>query len=659
MIIVPKTYNGVSLQSTDFIASIPRSNGNLQLAAENKFVKRAGALPVFSGKDFTPTTYILDVECLGDYMKTFETLNKTFNVMDETPHQLVVKDTSDSDKNYFAYATPKNTIGGNDGAMARVTLSLDDPVWQSSTLNSQTFAITGTTNSTDVTVAGNVESYPIFSITPATLTSSDYPYSVYLQVLPQANRAWNNRAMDICGATDTTFDTAALIAASKMLANGNDLRVFRDGIEIDRWLSGINTTDTRVWVVDDYPAARELTLKTALTAGAETKIRINSTIANIATMKKFPNEGRIIIDTSLGSTDTEEFVYTSKLISGTNLYFAIDTRAARSTTAFAHAAGSNVRFLPYDYTIVYGYPSATAPDVDNTQKPIISLASTNQLWTYTNFWEDTAQAACIWRPHVNSVTNPALTQSGYYTSTNDVADVDPAVVAGLRAESYLGYGAWRPDTVDMEWTAYFSDGIASFAANGEQSQSAAAWPVARFQVSANDETYTTIKTIAAQVSTDYGTWTTWTFASTDVTIPAGMRYIRLWQKGTVAGSTDNYAKVGMDGATVGLTSYPHVMIRPETGNTHLNFTITNATTDEAFTIIMPTQPASVLTIDTNPDFPTVKYQGRIVNGTIILDGIRAKWMTFQPGSNTINFDNNINANNLDITIKWRDRMNFL
>jgi len=44
-------------------------------------------------------------------------------------------------------------------------------------------------------------------------------------------------------------DTAALVAAGKALASGDDLRVWRDGREVARTLAGWGTADTRCWVL--------------------------------------------------------------------------------------------------------------------------------------------------------------------------------------------------------------------------------------------------------------------------------------------------------------------------------------------------------------------------------------------------------------------------
>lgn len=671
MIISPVSFNGTSIltgTSTDYDARIPRASALLQQQTDAMYVKRAGATPVYSGKNFQPHTIVLEIEAIHDFMTVFESLNQLFDTGDETPRQLIVQDTEDSNKQYYIYATPTQVQGGHDGPMATVSLAVDDPIWQSVTLNSQTFSTTTTTGTTDVVVNGNAESYPIFEITPATQPSTDYLYSLPLQVLPNDSASsWHdNYFLDIVGSSDTTFDTAALVAGGKMQADGDDLRVFCDGVEIDRWLDGINTTDTHVFVVADMRPPANMTLKTAfVSTDTVTEIEIDNTSANRAHISFLPNSGRLIVDASLGSTDTEEFTYTARTVSATKLAFTIHSRSVRTTSAFDHAAGANVRFLLHDYTIVYGNASATAPTVDNTRKPIQALTSRNSSWTYTNFTDTARRRAGIWYPGAVRTSVPSLgPRTHYYTSTNDAGDTDPATAMGLAAQTFESGGIWRSDTVSLSWLGGFYNGISSVAASGDQYQNSSSWPFMGLQVNnpngpPGPTAWTTLWSISAQPSTDYSTWTTWSKASSDATIPSGAIELRWLQEGTILGTTDYSAKGEISSITVGILYPPHVMIRAETNNNKLDFTLTNATTGESMRVIYPIGVASTLIIDTDPEFPTAKSNGQIVNGTVFLSSIRSKWLRMTPGTNTINFDNNLSvASDISIVIKWRDRQNF-
>lgn len=664
MIIVPVSFNGTSLQSTDFTASYPSDNEPLSPSVSPQYVDRAGAFPVLSGSSFNSTNLGLEVLCSDPFMSTFETLVQVFNVEDETPRQFIVKDTTTTDEpQYSVYAVPRSVVGGSDGNMARITLSLDNPIWESVTQNSQTFATTSATDSTSVTNAGNADAYPIFEITPATAPADDYVYLRYLQILPTSASPWNNRFLDVLDTTGGGLDTAALVAALKMQADGDDFRLFRNSVEVDRQLNGINTTDTHMITTANMPAARNMILKTAIAStDSAGEIALTYTTADKKDLTAMPTKGRVIIDSSLGSTDTEEFTYTSKTITSTKLALTANTRAARGTTAVSHPAGSNVRFLPDDFTIVYGNTTATAPVINEERKPIQDLTSRNNSFVYTNFYDVERLRSGIWTPIPATVSDPARTKSGTYTSTNDEGDTDPATTIGVKALTFLRAGVAKPDSVILGWINYFPDGISSVSAvTGEQIQTSSAFPTLSLQSSPNPDStsFTNLWTVSAQTATDYSTWTTWTKASSDAVVGSGKKYLRLLQSGTITGNINQYAKAGISAITVGLTNPPHVMIRDEVSNFQINCTITNETTGDSFDLKLPMEINDTVYIDTDPDFPTVTYKGQLVNGAIKLSSTRSAWMKLSPGVNTIGYTANGGAIDVSIAIKWYTRKRFL
>jgi hypothetical protein len=609
-----------------------------------------------------PQTLALEILMQHDYMTLFESLNTLFDTKDETPLQFICTDTQDSDKQYYVYATPQQVMGGHDGPMATVILALDDPIWQSVTQNSQAWTITSSTSTTDITVNGNDDSYPLFEITPTSSPSTDGIYSVWLQVLPQSSLPWSSRPLCVTGATDTTWDTAALVAAGKMQADGDDIRVFRNGVPIDFWVSGINTTDTKVWVVSDMPKAANFTLYTAIGAtDTVTELEIVRRGTDLDLLNILPPTGLLIVDASIGSTDTEEFIYSAKTVTDQKLAFTIYGRNNRGTSAFAHAAGANVRYLPYGFRINYGNSTSTAATVSDTNKPIINLSTSNNgTFVYANFYDTAGLRAGAWKPYIRSQSDPLFSRSAHFTSTSDEGDTDPATEMGLSAKTYQAGGLWRPDSILLSWVNFFPDYITSFSASGEQNQTASGIPTFGMAYVNTAGVTTYLWTVTAQASTDTGTWTTWTKATTDSTVPPSLDALRWIANGTILGTSDLYAKVGISALTVNLTNPPHVMIRSEVSSTvNLNLKISNTTTGETFDLALPVEANETAYVNTDPDFPTVTYNGQIVNGAIKLNSTRATWLKLQPGSNTLTFDNNLSvSNNFTITTKWRDRMNF-
>lgn len=661
MILKPYSFNGTSLQSATFKASFPKQQATAQVMSQPGYIKRAGAYPIYAGKDISPHTLSIEI-IQATVMTDLDTLNALFDTQDETPRQFICTDTEDSDKQYYVYATPTQVMGGHEGTMAIVTLALDDPIWQSVTQNSQTWSSTSTTSTTDVTVGGNDDAFPIFEITPTSAPSTDFIFTSYIQILPTSANPWTARPLCITGDTSTTWDTAALVAAGKMQADGDDIRVYKNGIKTDFWISGINTTDTKIWITCDMPEARNMTLKTAIGAtDTVTEVVLQNTTANKNYIQDMPNRGLLIIDSSLGSTDTEEFSYTAKTITDTKLAFTINARNNRNTTALAHAAAANVRHLPNSFRIDYGSATATAPTIDDTHKPIINLSTSNNTsFVYATFYDNAAARAGIWKPVVSFQSDPVASRSEYFTSTSDEGDTDPATEMGLTAKTYQSGGSWRADTVFISWRGDFPDYISSFSASGEQSQTATAIPdfgMAYVNPVTNINTF--LWTLSAQATTDYGTFTAWSKATTDATVPPNLETIRWLMKGSILGTTDYYAKAGIAALTVNLTNNPHVMMRAESGVATINLTIANTTTGESIDLLLPVDVNDTVYVDTDPDFPTVTYKGELINGALKTSSIRACWLKFQTGSNTLTLDNSQPvANDFSIAIKWRDRANF-
>lgn len=672
MILVPYSYNGTVINkdigsSTDYDAYFLRSSAELQTATNPYYIKRAGAYPIYAGKDFLPYSTPLQITMQHDFQTLFESLNTLFDTKDETPRQFICVDTEDSNRQYYVYATAKQVVQDSAGGPnITVQLAYDDPIFQTVTQTTQNFLITSATDSTSVTTIGNDYSYPIFEITPTSQPSTDYLYNLWTQVLPSSTDPYPNRYLDIVGSTDTTWDTAALIAAGKMQASsdpggaGGDIRVLRDGVMVDFWLDGINTTDTHVIVPTNMPGALNMTLKTAIAStDTITEVELKYTTDNKGKISASPTAGRLILDSSLGSTDTEEFTYTSKTVTATKLAFTINARSVRGTTAMSFAAGANVRILPYDFNIIYGNMTASAYVTDDTKKPIQALTSRNSSFTYTNFFDEAGTRPGIWSQKERTVSSAKNSRSDFYTSTNDEGDTDPATAMGMAGYTYEAGGVWRADSVTLAWLGYFPDLVASVGSvTGAQYQTVASRLNPKLAAGKNPNNFTVLWNVSAQASSDYSTFTAWTKASSDATIPANTRYLKWYAEGTQLGSTDQNSRVDMSGITVGLTNYPHVMLRSEAQNYKLDCRLTIGS--DYIDVLLPMGLNETLYIDCNPDFPTATYKGLLVNGAVKTSAIRAYWLRLGPGANTVYFDSNLAAtSNITIAIKWRDRANFL
>lgn len=650
MIITPYSFNSYSLQSTDFETSIPRSFAQAQQAANISYVKRTSAPPVYSGKELLPVTMTLEVLMKHDFMDLLETVNQIFDISDETPRQFICQDTSTSDNTqYYVYATPKSVLGGHDGNMATVVLSFTDPVWKSVTEHSQVMAITASGDSTSVTVSGNAESYPTLEIT----NSTTFSYNNFIQYIPSA-RGSANRHLEILGDTNGIgLDTAALVAANKATTDGSDFRVFVDGAEVDRWFGGLGwgTTDTKCWINIDQPAARTLKLKTAIAStDSSTSVEFVFTPGYKNIFESMPNQSQFVID-------SEEFTYTSKRITANKLFALGVTRSVRNTTAASHSADASVSWIPYDICVSYGSSDATAPETDDTVKPILNLTSSlNSSLVFTNFSDDAKIRTGIWKQQVQKVTNPSLSTSTIYTGLN-ATDTDPASVAGMQINAYQSAGNWRPETSVMYWWNYFPEGVSTLTYSYERYQYGVSTPsVIALQTSPDGITYTNLKTYSTITTTDRQTWVTGTEASSDITIPSGTYYLRYIMAGTVTAVANNTVSFGAKTPTVGLTSPPTIVRRGEQSNMIIDGVF--AVGENEIRISYPLQTGKTLIIDTDPNYPKVSINGVQSNGIAEINSVRNKWLPFSPGANTITYTTSRTVS-MSVTIKWRDRMSFL
>ena len=655
MIIQPYSYNGTLLQSTDFETSIPRQSALAQLEANLGYVRRSGAEPVYSGKDFQPVTLNLEVKLMHDFMTTLETLNNVFDVHDETPRQFIVRDLEDtstdaSGKQYYTYATTKRVLGGHDGQMSIVTIGLDPSTWLSAKEYSLTFTTSDTSASTDITNNGNIKTYPQLEISVSAYPGTGYIYNQFVQYAPGSSDAWKNRPLEITGG----FDSAALVSGLKATTDGADFRVFVDGVEVDRWLADWGTTDTQAWINIDQPAKRELKLKNAIgSTDTVTAIEFLYSAAATADFTAMPTTGRFLIN-------SEEFTYTSKTITTTMLRANGVTRSVRNTSAAAHSSSDTVKWIPYDINVVYGNLTATAPDVDDTKKPLINLStSSNASFVYSEFGDEAALRSGRWNGSVIKRTSALQSISALYTDVNG-ADADPYTTMGMFIGAYQSAGVWKAETSTLQWQAYFPDVVTSVSHSYERYQTnGGAWvTTAALQRSPDGSTWTNAKSFAALTSsTDLAVWVTGTDATTDISITAGTKYLRYYFSGTIKAIASNSAYLGFTDVTVNFTNPPVCSLRGEQNNYQFNHTITNSN-GQSLTVNYPLRIGDTLYIDCDPDFPYAKLNGQIVNGCVTLNTVRPEWLALESGSNTLTCTaDNVGA--ISIVYKWRDKMNFL
>ncbi len=661
MNLIPVSYNGHAINSGSYESFIAPQTP-IQPPVETLFVPRPGAWPVYAGKSFPESSITIGIKISGVVHTKIEELNNWFSVEDETMHQLIMSDGVGGTQ-YYVNATCRQA-GFMEGQNVYFTLSRESPVWQTVTQDSTSWTITASGDTDTITAAGNAESYPILEITPTGYPSGTWPYVQYVQEYPQSAYAWPKRYLEITGATAAAnygMDTAALIAGGKMQATsdpagaGGDIRVRVNGALVNYWIggAGINTTDTRIFITVDQPVKREMTLLTAIAStDTITTVSISPTAANIAAARLTSAKGRFIID-------SEEFTYTGRTILSTAVTFTGIEQGVRNTTIASHSAGATVRILPYDIQILYGNLSCAAQVMDDTYKPVISLAtSRNDSMVYTDFADIGQKRPGSWKP---TIINPGLGRiSTTYTGNSNGAEVNPAAVMGMSILAANTSAGWKASTAEIAWVGSFPDACSAVASSSGQKSSALAattWPASAYLQSSTDG-INWINEIneTGPATSDFGTFVATTNTASE-TVPSATRFLRYDFKGTVNGAANNYAKWEISAATVTLVNPPIVTRRAELQIVSLDYTIANTTTGDSIYIALALDLNKTLYIDTNPDAPYARYRGQDVSSGIVLNTTRAKWLPLTAlTSNVLSITGVVG--NTTIVIKRRERMLF-
>lgn len=177
------------------------------------------------------------------------------------------------------------------------------------------------------------------------------------------------------GTTVATHSENDSILFSEGLANGDDIRVWWNGVEIDRWLAGVNTTTMKCWVNAYAPARARLTLKSAITSGSPAdagEMEFNESTAIL------PPRGVIHIA-------DEVISYQSR--SG-NKIKTIE-RGAWGATAASASAGDAAYRVDALYVISSGKGDAGTASAPASRRPAPQLpGSTNKLWKYGDTGDD-------------------------------------------------------------------------------------------------------------------------------------------------------------------------------------------------------------------------------------------------------------------------------
>lgn len=431
------TYAGVPINDrVNYIAGFATGQEWGLSPVSVRTVKRSRAWPVLGSVDRPAPVFTIVIKIIGPNVRALrDQLLRLFDPEDENIKWLIVHDASGSEWRYVETVCERLqpvAVGGNaavDTFMATVVV-VNDPRWRSTATTTHTWNITASGQTVTITNTGTSDAYPIIRIKPTLPKTVGYAYRRFVAV------AWRSPNAGPTHPILVTLDTQTLISEGKMRADGNDLRVMVNGVEVDRWIADMNSFGTDIWFLLDFQPSVAMTLKTAIaSSGSITTINVNEPI------DRMPESGMVIID-------NEVFTYTGRSVN--NRQFTGVTRAAKGTAAAAHSVGTSVHWVQHEVWLLYGNPAASTPPANPARSPVFNLSlSHNAYWYYTQFGDMSEQRPGTWRrwgPLTVSGSGGCytVTERGGVSSPYEVVG---AWTSGMTNEQY-GWYLYHPCKID-------------------------------------------------------------------------------------------------------------------------------------------------------------------------------------------------------------------
>jgi len=314
----------------------------------------------------------------------------------------------------------------------------------------------------------------------------------------------------------------AVIRKSGMLANGNDVRVYRDNRPVPFWIGNINAANTKVWVECDYRGAMELTLNLQIT-GAGDIASIEVAVQDWDKLDKIFKAGIRMV-----SIDSEIFSFTD-VDKWTRTFTGTVKRGLFGSTKVTHTKSTKVYPIEHYYKITYNNPLESAVVQSEVRKPMFALTSTNASRNYTEFTDDSGLRLCQFR----TVTRWGKNVS-YYTATHG-GEADPSTDLGFMAKPYGAAGSPHPDTYYAFSYLYHPAGFDNITCNGDVRREDDDWADSCGIYGGSAEmALSPISTISSPGSK--ATWTAWSKAAVALN---NKTYIGFGLNGDISGRKGN------------------------------------------------------------------------------------------------------------------------
>jgi hypothetical protein len=597
-------------------------------------VERAGEFPALAGKRLAGLTFELGVWMQGDPRRQEEGLKTLFDVRRPTLERLTAIDENDNNSQWYLEVTPLRMQIQERRAL--VTLYAPEPLWRKAAPGAVNWQVNASGQSLIVNMGGRLPVAPVITLTPLNPKSGAAGYKRRVMIVNPGGRAFSHYPLDITGGG---INMAALVAAGKCQADGDDLRVMVDGSETPRWLGNPDSEHTTIWISLDLAAGMTFKLKNAIPAsGAVSEIVVQAVSGCERDLKKLPGNGIVLID-------GEAFIYTQVVVKQHKINGV--TRAASGTAAAAHAAGAAVCWVQHDIWLQYGNTRLEAP-LAGEAAPLVNLAaSNNTTWVYTAFMEENRERPAAWKPAV-------IASKGKRSQTYEAAHAADAALAEVMGLSLVGYQNGvraQAENGEVEWRLNHPAGVIQVSSSGAKYRQTGSFPaVAALQRSLDGRKWKNVWNETSPAAA--AAWETWQHSA--AAFGGSYPQVRFALDGAIGAAAGNCAHFEVNSLTLQLdeTGVPRVSLGAEQQNYYLlSAVLRNQTSGKALRLQYLAGLNQPFVIDCARR--AAEYQGANALAGITLDSNRPDWLDLLPGENILVYEEE-GVSSMNLLIEWQE-----